>query len=108
MCPEAPALLDSIEIFLSKRLTPLAYDFVADSDISCGQSFFNVTIAERESEIQPNCMADNLPRVAITRVHFSCLDYRILGNIIDYWTVPCMFMSWLVTLTVPPIALNYS
>jgi len=69
-----PALPDSMGIFLSKLLTPLAYGFVADiyslAARNSSMSGPHTAIAESESEIQPNRMTDNFGWIAITRVHF--------------------------------------
>jgi hypothetical protein len=55
-------------IVLSKLLAPLANRFVGYGDASFGQEFFDLTEAETESMIEPNRMADNFRRKAMTLV----------------------------------------
>src|SRR5262249_40598358 len=59
--PGTPAT-ELIRILLAKLSTPCADGFVRHSDATDDQELFHVTVTEREAEVQPDRVADDLPR----------------------------------------------
>jgi hypothetical protein len=51
-----------IRILLAKLPAPLADRFVGDDDPTDEQQFFHIAVAEREAEIEPDRVADDLTR----------------------------------------------
>src|SRR5437763_12901235 len=45
---------------LTKCEAPLSHRFISDDDTALGQNFLNITETEREAEIQPHSVTDNL------------------------------------------------
>ena len=49
-------------VCLAKLPAPLAEGVIGHDDATDEQEFFHIPVAEREAEIQPDAMADNLGR----------------------------------------------
>ena len=59
---------DLVGKHLPKLQCPLAYGLLADDDTARGQHLIDHPQAQREAEIEPNCVADDLRREAIPGV----------------------------------------
>jgi hypothetical protein len=59
--PGTPAT-ELIRILLPELATPLPDGFVRHNDPTNEQEFFHITMAKREAKIQPDSVADDLPR----------------------------------------------
>ncbi len=57
-----------VRVGLAEFLAPLAHRFVGDDHPALGEQLLHVAIAEREAEIQPNRMADDRGREAVTSI----------------------------------------
>ena len=57
-----------IGVLLPELLTPFADGFVRDEHAADKQEFFHVTMAERESVVKPDRMADDLTRKPVVLV----------------------------------------
>src|SRR3954453_13545419 len=55
-------------ILMAELERPLSYGLVADDDAACGQHLLDHAQAEREAEVQPNRVADDLGRKAVASV----------------------------------------
>jgi len=53
---------------LAKFLAPLPDRFIAEDDPTLGHQFFDIAIAEWKTEIEPDCVTNNLRGKAIARV----------------------------------------
>jgi hypothetical protein len=51
-----------VSILLAELAAPLADRFIGDNDPTDEQELFHIAVAERKAEIQPNGVADDLPR----------------------------------------------
>jgi hypothetical protein len=52
--------LQSSSVYRSEFDTPQPDGFIADSDASFCQEIFDITVAEIESIVEPNCVADDV------------------------------------------------
>jgi hypothetical protein len=66
-CARQPTA-DPIGDVLAELQRPLSYGLVADDDAACGQHLLDHAQAEREAEIQPNRVADDLGRKPVAGV----------------------------------------
>ena len=93
--PFVPALrlsaTERVGIVLPELERPLTNGFVGDDDAAMGQEVFHIPEAQREPEVQPHGVADDLGRVAVASVGIRLLvhrrnlpDFSPLGNL----TVP--------------------
>ncbi len=57
-----------VGILLAKFLAPLADRFIGEDDPTLGHQFFDIAIAEWKTEIEPDCVTNNLRGKAIARV----------------------------------------
>jgi len=57
--------------------TPESDGFITDCDASLGQEIFNITIAEIEAVVQPDCIADDFGGESMTLV---CIHRQIIEN----------------------------
>jgi hypothetical protein len=62
------------EILISNGLVIYADPF-------CSQQLFNISKVECRSMIQPNCMSNDLRRVAMTSLHFSIFHTRRISQL---------------------------
>src|SRR3954453_20303720 len=65
-CRQTPA--DPVSEVLAELERPLPYGLVADDDAACGQHLLDHAQAEREAEIQPDGVANDLGREAIAGI----------------------------------------
>src|SRR4051794_3632840 len=56
---------DLISDVLAELARPLSDSLVADDDATCGQHLLDHAQAEREAEVQPNRVADDLSRKSV-------------------------------------------
>ena len=57
-----------IRVMLPKLLAPLTDRFGRDDDVACEQEFFNVSITQTKTEVQPDTTADDLRWEAVVFV----------------------------------------
>ncbi len=57
---------DFICVSLTELQAPLANSLIGDNDAPSSKNLFNITEAQRKAEVQPNGMANDLSRIAIT------------------------------------------
>jgi len=62
----APAL--AVRVHLAELPAPLAHCLIRDDDAARGEQFLHIAIAEREAEVQPDRVADDLRREALAGV----------------------------------------
>jgi hypothetical protein len=55
-------------IFGTKLDTPQTDGFIADGDTPLGKEIFDIAMAEIESIVQPDCVADDIGRESVTLV----------------------------------------
>ena len=67
-----------IGVCLAKLPAPLADGFIGHDGATDEQKFFYITVAEREAEIQPDGVADDLPRKPMMFVEIRCGRGRLL------------------------------
>jgi hypothetical protein len=58
--------------------TPTANRFAADSDASLGEQVFDISVAEIESIVEPDSVADDVRRESVAFVCIHCLIVPIL------------------------------
>jgi hypothetical protein len=63
-----PSVSELIGVLLAKCPAPLADSFIRHDDASCTEQLFDVSIAEAETEIQPDAVADDLRREAMVLI----------------------------------------
>jgi hypothetical protein len=69
--PRPPAA-QLIGILLPELPAPLADGFVGDDDTADEEEFFDVTMAEAKTVVQPNGVTDDFPRKAMMLVRIGC------------------------------------
>ena len=78
--------------------TPEPNGFVGDCDASLSKQIFDITVAEVESEVKPDCIADDLRWELVTFVD-------IHSGIIHFRELSCQYgqNSWRKKPTAPPM-----
>ena len=80
----AVALVLSLQppgIFGAELDTPQAYSFITDVYPALSKQVFYITVAQIKSEVEPDCVADDIWWEAVTFVciHPEIIEYRLLS-----------------------------
>src|SRR5262245_24966422 len=70
------SVLQLIGVILPKLQTPLADGLMGHVDAALEEEFLHVAVAQREAIIQPDAMANDLPREAVVLVAFGVSGWR--------------------------------
>jgi len=70
------SVLQLIRIRLPKLQTPLADGFMGDVDTALEQNLLHIAIAQGEAIVEPDPMADDLPRETVVLVAFGVSGWR--------------------------------
>jgi hypothetical protein len=73
------SMLQLIRVVLPKLPTPLADGFVSDVDAALAQQLLQIAIAQGETIVEPDAMADALAREAVVLVALGVSGWRHVG-----------------------------
>jgi len=76
-----PASLQLMGLFLPKFQTPLPDGLVGHVDAALAQELLHVAVAQRETRIEPDSMADDLAGEAVVLVAFMVSGWSHIGGL---------------------------